>query len=58
MYAAKAWVAFIGAITTALTAALSDDVLNISDVEQIVLTAVPAIATLWTTYQVRNKEVE
>lgn len=58
MTAAKAWVAFTGAIVTALTAALSDDILNASDAQQIILTAVPAIATLWATYQTRNKEVE
>lgn len=58
MYAAKAWVAFAGAIITALTAALSDDILNATDTQQIILTAVPAIATLWGTYQTRNKDAK
>lgn len=55
MTTAKAWIAFVGAITTALTAALSDDLLNVDDVQQVMLTAVPAILTLWGTYRVPNK---
>lgn len=55
MTAAKAWVAFAGSIVTALTAALSDDVLNASDTQQVVLTGVTALFTLYATYQVRNQ---
>jgi len=50
MYMAKAWVAFFGAILTALTAALSDDVLGASDAQQVALTVIPALATLWAAY--------
>ncbi len=55
MTTAKAWVAFVGSIVTALTSALSDDVFNVSDTQQVVLTAVPALFTLYATYQVRNQ---
>jgi predicted amino acid-binding ACT domain protein len=55
MTMAKAWVGFLGAIVTALTAALSDDVLNIDDVQQFALTAIPAIATLFSVYQIENR---
>lgn len=51
MRTAKAWVAFVGTGVTALTAALSDDVFNINDTTQIIVTLVPAFATLYATYQ-------
>lgn len=50
MFMAKAWVAFFGSIVTALTAALSDDVFNATDTQQVILTMVPAFATLWAAY--------
>jgi hypothetical protein len=52
---AKAWVAACGALVTAVTAALSDDVFNINDTVQVIVTMVPIIATLITTYAVPNK---
>ncbi len=55
MHTAKAWVAFVGTVVTALTAALSDDVFNINDTTQVIVTLVPAFATLWSTYQVPNR---
>jgi hypothetical protein len=54
MRTAKAWVAFAGTVVTALTAALSDDVFNIGDTTQIIVTLVPAFATLYATYQTPN----
>lgn len=55
MRTAKAWVAATGALVTALTAALSDDVFNINDTVQVIVTMVPVIATLLTTYAVPNR---
>jgi hypothetical protein len=52
---AKAWVAATGALVTALTAALSDDIFNVDDTVQVIVTMVPVIATLVTTYAVPNK---
>ena len=53
---AKAWVAFIGAIITGLTAAFADDIFNIDDVQQLAIVFVPALATLYSTYQTSNME--
>jgi hypothetical protein len=55
MRTAKAWVAATGAVVTALTAALSDDVFDVNDTVQIGITLVPIVATLWATYKVRNR---
>lgn len=55
MRTAKAWVATVGALVTALTAALSDDVFNVNDTVQVIVTMVPIVATLVTTYAVPNK---
>lgn len=55
MRTAKAWVAATGALVTALTAALSDDVFNVDDTVQVVVTMVPVIATLVATYAVPNR---
>ena len=55
MRTAKAWVAATGALVTALTAALSDNVFNINDTVQVIVTMVPIVATLVTTYAVPNR---
>ncbi len=55
MSMAKAWVALLGAIATALTAALGDDVLNINDMEQVLIAIIPAVGTLFAVYQVENR---
>jgi hypothetical protein len=55
MYMAKAVVAFLGAVVTALTAALADDVFSIGDVSQLVVTLVPIAITAVTTYAVPNR---
>jgi hypothetical protein len=55
MTAAKAWVAFAGTLVTGLTAALSDNVFDINDTAQVVITLVPAFATLYGVYQTRNR---
>jgi low affinity Fe/Cu permease len=52
---AKAWVAFVGAIVTALTTALSDDYFSASDTQQVVLGTIVAMFTLAATYQVPNR---
>ncbi len=58
MRTAKAWVAFAGSLVTALTAALSDDVFNASDTQQVVLTGVTALFTLAATYYAPYKPTE
>lgn len=55
MYMAKAWVALLGATATALTAALSDDVLNITDLQQFLIAVIPAVGTLFAVYQTENR---
>jgi hypothetical protein len=55
MYMAKAWVSMLGAVLTALTAALSDDAFNVNDATQVAMTAVAAIITLVATYAVPNR---
>ena len=55
MRTAKAWVGFAGALVTALTAALSDDVFDINDTTQVIVTMVPVFATLYGVYQTRNR---
>lgn len=57
MRTAKAWVAFAGTVVTALTAALSDDVFNINDTTQVIVTLVPAFATLYGVYQTPNRNL-
>lgn len=54
-FMAKAWVAFFGSILTAFTAGLSDDVFDINDTTQVVLTVVAAAFTLYATYRTRNR---
>lgn len=56
MKTAKAWVAFVGSMTTALGVALSDDVLNAGDAQQIAVAAVAALATLYAVYKVPNRD--
>ena len=53
-YMAKAWVAFVMAIVTALTAALSDDVFDVNDTTQVVATIIMSVATLVAVYKTRN----
>lgn len=55
MRTAKAWVAAVGALVTAVTAALSDDIFNVNDTVQVIVTMVPIVATLVTTYAVPNR---
>ena len=54
MTAAKAVVAAIGTIVTALTAALADEVLDLTEVAHLVTVAVECAATVFAVYQVRN----
>ncbi len=55
MYMAKAWVAFLGTVVTAMTAALGDDVLDLTDVQQVLVAAIPALVTLFSVYQIENR---
>jgi hypothetical protein len=57
MRIAKAWVSFAGVLVTSLTAALSDDVVDISDTTQVIVTLVPALATLYAVYRTPNRDV-
>lgn len=50
MFMAKAWAGFFGSILTALVAALSDDLFDATDTQQVVLTVVTALMTLWAAY--------
>ena len=56
MRTAKAWVAFVGTIATALGVALSDDVFNATDTQQIILAGVTAVSTLYAVYRVPNHD--
>lgn len=56
MTAAKAWVAGVGAVCTALTAALSDNVFDVNDTTQVVATVIMTAATIVAVYKTRNKE--
>lgn len=55
MVIAKAWAGVFGALVTALTAALSDDVFDINDTTQIIVTMVPVLGTMWAVYATRNR---
>lgn len=54
---AKAWVAAVGTLITALSAALSDDVFDINDTTQVVVTLVSAAASVYAVYKVPNRTV-
>lgn len=54
MRTAKAWVAGIGAVTTALGAAFADDVLDTGDVSNVVSVVIFTVATLVAVYKTRN----
>lgn len=53
-YMAKAWMSFFGALVTAFMAGLSDDIFDLNDTTQVVLTAISALSTLYATYRTRN----
>jgi hypothetical protein len=55
MRTAKAWVAAVGSIVTALGAALSDDAFSASDTQQVILTVALAVGTLVSVYAVPNR---
>jgi hypothetical protein len=54
MRTAKAWVGFAGAVVTALTTALADDIFDVGDTTALAVALIPALATLWGVYQTRN----
>jgi hypothetical protein len=54
MTAAKAWVAALGTIVTALSAAFADDVFNGNDAAAVVSTVVLAIVSVVGVYRVPN----
>lgn len=56
MRTAKAWVGFVGSVATAFSAALSDDVFSATDKQQVALTIVAALATLYAVYRVPNRD--
>jgi hypothetical protein len=53
--AAKAWVAGLFMILTALVAALSDDVVDMNDTQQVIASIVAAVAGIYAVYQTRNR---
>ena len=54
MRTAKAWVSAVGMVVTALTAALSDDIFDVSDTTQVVSTVIVASAAVYGVYKTRN----
>lgn len=55
MFMAKAWVAFLMSMLTAMSTALSDDYLDASDTQQVLVALVGGGITLYTVYQTRNR---
>lgn len=55
MRAAKAWVAAIGTVVMALTAAFADDVFDANDAGMLVTVAIEAVLTVLAVYQVKNE---
>lgn len=53
---AKAIVAAIGTITTSLSAALADEVMNNNEIAGLTSTVVLAVLTVWGVWRVENKE--
>ncbi len=53
--ATKAWVALIGGIVTAMTAAFADNVFDTSDIVGLFTATFPLAVTVFTVYQVPNK---
>lgn len=58
MKAAKAIVAAVGTVVTALTAALADEVLSLDEVGQLVAVVIAAAATIWGVWRVPNRPME
>lgn len=54
---AKAVVSACGVVVTALTAALADDVFNLSDVSALISAVVPAVVTVYAVWKVPNKPI-
>jgi hypothetical protein len=52
---AKAWAAAAGTVVTVLTAALADNVFDLSDTTTLVTTVIEAGATIYAVYKVKNK---
>lgn len=55
MTAAKAWVAGLFMILTALVAALGDDVVDMNDTQQVIASIIAAFAGIVAVYQTRNR---
>ena len=58
MYAAKAWVAAVGTVVTALSAAFADDVFNGNDAAAVVSTVVLGVVSVVSVYRVKNQDKE
>jgi hypothetical protein len=56
MTAAKAWVAALGTVVTALSAAFADDVFNGNDAAAVVSTVVLGAVSVISVYRVPNKK--
>lgn len=54
MVKAKALVAAVGVVLTALTAALADDVFSMADVSALLVAIIPAAASVWAVWRVPN----
>lgn len=55
MRIAKAVAAALGAVATVATAALADDVLDMSETGKLIATLIEAALTVWAVYQVPNR---
>lgn len=53
---AKAWVAGVGTVVTALSAAFADDVLSDNETAGLISTAVLAALTIYGVYKTRNAD--
>lgn len=54
MRTAKAWLAAAGTVLMAVTAVLTDNVININEVGTLVTVAIEAALTIWAVYKVPN----
>lgn len=55
MRTAKAWVAAVSSVATALTAAFADNVFDGNDVASVASTVVVAALGVWAVYRVPNR---
>lgn len=55
MRLSKDWIALIGGLLTGANAVIADEVLDVSDLQQVIITVLPAIITMVAVRRVGNK---